>query len=161
MVGNTLKISDTVKHNGQAVAVFQRKIFLIQLDQIGSQFVLIAVNLCFNLFHTESCLLLEIIQQAKRKVQSGFGLLCHFPGSCFALLNSNTRIAEKTGFQDHKLLIFCGNNFLLFCITDSCTCHFYKHISKWKKYKCCNDVKGTVDHCDAGRTCHFFNEREM
>lgn len=45
VIGNSLKITDTVKHNGNAVAVMHRKIFLVQFYKIGSKLILVTVHL--------------------------------------------------------------------------------------------------------------------
>ena len=143
------------------MTVLQRKILLVQFDQIGSKLILVTVNLCLDFFHTECSFLIKMIQKIKGKLQCIFGLFCHFFRSCFTLLDCDPRIYKKTGFQNHKLLILCRNSFLFFRITHSCTGHFYKQITKWKKHNCCNYIKCTVNNCNSSRSGYIINKGKM
>ncbi len=44
MIRNTFKISNTVKHDGNAVAVLFGEVFVIQFHQISSQFIFITIT---------------------------------------------------------------------------------------------------------------------
>ena len=87
VIGNSLKITDTVKHNGNAVAVMHRKIFLVQFYKIGSKLILVTVHLFFRFFNCLLSVCTEMLQEIQSCKQGSVGILCHFFCGISALLN--------------------------------------------------------------------------
>ena len=157
MIGNPLEITDTVEHDGNAVAVMNGKILLVQFYKIGSKFILITVYLFLCFFHQSLSFCAEILQKVQGGKQSSVRILCHFFRCIPALLNCKCRFLQKTAFQDHEIRICCHLLLLFLPVADSKTGKLLQSLSKRKKNKSCRDIEGTVQDRDPGRSrclCH-------
>ena len=133
MVGNTLEIADAVKHHGNAVTVCLRKILIVQLNKIGSQFILVPVYLAFHLCDLLSLFLTVIMKHLKRSLQRLPGILCHTSCCGSSLLYCKCRFFQETGFQNKEFLIFLCRLNILRRVTDRHTCKLHKKIGERKK----------------------------
>ena len=149
-----------MKHDGNAVAVLLGEVFVIQLHQISSQFILITVYFCLDLLDTLCLLFLIVTEQSKRNIQSLAGITLHMSCCISSLLYGKSRFFQKSGFQDHELLIFLAD-FIGLVVTDRETGKFHKKVREWKPCNRRCDIEDTVCDRDRCRCCHLRHKWEM
>ena len=133
---------------------------MAQLHQISSQFIFIAVNLGFHVFHTFYAFFTVFIHQTQCCKQCIVGFFCHFSCCIAALLYCKCRFLQETRLQDHKLSVLCRNNNILFFVPDCKTGKFLQSLCKRKENDRCSNIKYTVDNSNSCRCCCLMEERK-
>ena len=153
MIGDALKIVDTVKQNGQCPAVRLRQITVVQLDQIGSQHILVVIHILFHTDNAVNLFLIIILQVLQCKIQRISRFQCHLVRRISAKLHGKCGTLQKPLIQNCKLVRFL----ILFTrfVRYGLLRQLHQKIAKRIKKNNRTDVKNAMDCGDSCRTCRL------
>ena len=150
VVGNSLKIGDRVQELGYLRVLFRGHFTFCDLDQIGTEFVLIPVNRAFQILDQFEPLVGIAVQQRNCLNKVTLGLLCHRIDGQTALFNGKRGVLNEAFFKPH---CFRLDRFLLRLFAHQKIDGFFDLPRKRQKPNDLNKAEHRIDKCN-GNTGH-------
>ena len=150
MVGNTLKIGDRVQKFGDLRVLLRRHFALRDLDQIGAELILVAVDRRFQILDQLESLVGIAVQQRDRLDKIPLGLLCHGVDGQAALFDRQRRMLDEAFFKPHGLRF---NRLLLRLVAHQKIDRLFDLLCKRQERNNLDETENRIHECN-GNTGH-------
>ena len=161
MITDPFKIVNTVQKDRKLMRILRREMMRIDFHQIGTQLVLIMIDLLFQIGRLRRLFRIVFLQKVGRLVKTFLGFVCHLHGGNLRLSDRKGRSVQETGVQN-------GDVFFLFRLLLFLLIHRYRLLGKLHqdsgnrdKERCGNEIDHRMNHSDARHSCLVLKKGKM